>query len=364
MAGGRPAGPTRVLVVDDSAFMRQVVAELVAACEGFVVVGTARDGDEAVAQVHALDPDVVTLDVQMPGLDGLAVLGYVMSEAPRPVVMLSAADDDASTLRALELGAVDFVRKPSGPISLDVARVRARLHAALRAAACTNVGASRVLARSAAQEAAVDAAGRGVAGHPALAPSASRVVAVAASTGGPNALAQWLPALPASLDAAVVIAQHMPAGFTASLARRLDATCALRVVEATDGMPLRAGHGYVAPGGAHLAVARDAAGRPVCALAADDGAPGARPSADRLLASAAAAFGAACVAVVLTGMGRDGARGAAAVRAAGGAVLVQDPAGAVIPGMPTAALAAVPDAEAVSLDALAARIAAAIAAGD
>ena len=120
---GAPAA-CRVLVVDDSAFMRQVVTELVAECPGFVVIGTARDGHDALAKVHALAPDVVTLDVEMPGLDGLAVLGYVMSEAPRAVVMLSAISDEASTLRALELGAVDFVRKPSGPISLDVARVR------------------------------------------------------------------------------------------------------------------------------------------------------------------------------------------------------------------------------------------------
>ncbi|MDF1506248.1 response regulator, partial [Roseisolibacter sp. H3M3-2] len=142
--------PRTVLVVDDSAFMRRVVAELVDECPGFRVVGTARDGEEAVRQVHALAPDVVTLDVAMPGLDGLQVLGYVMSEAPRPVVVLSGLGEDGLALRALELGAVEFVPKPSGPISLDVVAVRERLEAELRAAAAADVTRVDVLARAAA----------------------------------------------------------------------------------------------------------------------------------------------------------------------------------------------------------------------
>jgi two-component system chemotaxis response regulator CheB len=335
-----------VLVVDDSAFMRQVIAELVAACPGFTVVGTARDGEDALAKLHALEPDVVTLDVEMPGIDGLAVLGYVMSEAPRPVVMLSAVSDDASTLRALELGAVDFVRKPSGPISLDLPRVRERLHAALRAAACTNVAATRVLARPAAA---------GPQAEPRAGAHAAAVVLLAASTGGPNALVQLVPRLPAPLGAAVLVAQHMPPGFTASLARRLDALSPLRVVEAESGMPVRAEHVYLAPGGAHLRVGRDAAGAPVClvdASAAGEGS-GPRPSADLLFKSAAATFGAACVGVVLTGMGRDGSRGLAAVWEVGGHALVQAPDGAVVPGMPEAALARVAAAEVRTLEALA-----------
>ena len=342
-----PRATRRVLVVDDSAFMRQVVAELVAACPGFTVVGTARDGEDALAKVHALDPHVVTLDVEMPGLDGIAVLGYVMSEAPRPVVMLSAISDDASTLRALELGAVDFVRKPSGPISLDLPRVRERLHAALRAAACTNVAATRVLARPAFAEPGAEPR------HPDA--HAATVVVLAASTGGPNALVQLVPRLHAPLGAAVLIAQHMPPGFTASLARRLDALSTLRVVEAAAGMPVRPDHVYLSPGGAHLRVRRDSAGAPVCAVEAEPGGEGAgpRPSADVLFESAAATFGATCVGVVLTGMGRDGARGLAAVCAAGGQALVQAPAGAVVPGMPEAALARVPSAEVCTLEALA-----------
>ena len=324
-----------MLVVDDSAFMRRVISEMVDACPGFRTVGTARDGAQALQLVHALDPDVVTLDVAMPVLDGLQALGYIMSEAPRPVVMLSAGADTidgaSPTVRALELGAVDFVPKPSGAISLDFGAVRERLHGALRAAACTNLGGVRVLARP------VLAAHSGAQRQE---QAARRVVVVAVSTGGPSALAQVLPALPPDLDAAVLVAQHMPPGFTASLARRLDSLSAMRVTEVEGGETLVGGRVYLARGGAHLRVARG--GRdgapPVAAL--DEGAPvwGVRPSADLLFASAVEHFGAATLGVVLTGMGRDGAEGLAAVRLAGGRALVQDRASSVVYGMPHAAL--------------------------
>jgi two-component system, chemotaxis family, protein-glutamate methylesterase/glutaminase len=328
-----PAAERTVLVVDDSAFMRRVISEMVDACPGFRTVGTARDGADALRLVHALDPDVVTLDVAMPVLDGLQALGYIMSEAPRPVVMLSAGadtiDGGSPTVRALELGAVDFVPKPSGSISLDFGAVRERLHGALRAAACTNLDGVRVLARPVA---AAPGAAR-VRERP-----ASRVVVVAVSTGGPSALAQLLPPLPPDLDAAVLVAQHMPPGFTASLARRLDSLCAMRVSEAEAGEPIIGGRVYVARGGAHLRIARGPGGTPVVAL--DEGPPvwGVRPSADLLFASAAELFGASALGVVLTGMGRDGAEGLAAVRAAGGRAVVQDRASSVVYGMPHAAL--------------------------
>ena len=240
-------------------------------------------------------------------------------------------EGEALTVRALELGAVDFVPKPSGAISLDFGAVRERLHGALRAAACTNLGGVRVLARPV-------ASAHGEARHRARA--ATRVVAVAVSTGGPSALAQILPGLPPDLDAAVLVAQHMPPGFTASLARRLDSLSAMRVTEVEDGEPLVGGRVYLARGGAHLRVARGgrAGALPVAAL--DEGAPvwGVRPSADLLFASAAEHFGAATLGVVLTGMGRDGAEGLAAVRAAGGRAVVQDRASSVVYGMPHAAL--------------------------
>jgi two-component system chemotaxis response regulator CheB len=321
--------PHRVLVVDDSAFMRRVVTELVDDCAGFRVAGTARDGAEALRLVRTLDPDVVTLDVAMPDIDGLQVLAAIMREAPRPVVVLSGLGEPGLAVRALELGAVEFVPKPSGPISLDVVAVRARLHAALHVAAACDV--SQLRAADAG-----DAAPRRAPDAGAL---ARCVVCVASSTGGPNALTQLLPALPRALGAAVLIAQHMPAGFTDSLARRLASRCATPVQEAEDGAPVLDGHVYVARGGRHLRVVRDAVGTPRLSL--DDGATvwGVRPSADLLFASAAAAFGSASVGVVLTGMGRDGAAGLRTLRAAGGGALVQSRASAVVPGMPDAALA-------------------------
>jgi two-component system chemotaxis response regulator CheB len=272
----------------------------------------------------------VTLDVQMPGLDGLATLGYIMSEAARPVVMLSAlADGGETTMRALELGAVDFVRKPALGDSLDLSTLRGRLLGALRTAAgsrCTSVPAlARAPVRARAAGAAIDE-------------RPSHLVVIAASTGGPRALAEIVPMLEPS-TAAIVVVQHMPPGFTLSLARRLDALSALRVDEAVDGEPLRARRVYVAPGGLHTTIDAQAG---ALRLAVRPGLPvhGVAPAADPTLLSAAPVFGARCIAVVLTGMGHDGAHGACAVREGGGFVIVQDERTSIVYGMPQAALSA------------------------
>lgn len=341
---GGAAPPPRVLVVDDSAFMRRLVRDLIEATGEFRVVGTARDGDEALRQVRLLAPDVITLDVEMPGLDGLAVLDHVMRETPRPVVMLSAGADGphaSTTLRALELGAVDFVRKPSGPISLDLPLVGDRLLEALRAAAATRVGRLRPVVAGAqpGEVGAPDGVASGAARDQATgaAASASVVLVIAASTGGPAAMARLLPALPPLPDTAVVVVQHMPEGFTAPLARRLDGRCAMRVAEATAGALLRAGTITIAPAGQHLRLVRTVDG-PRVQLDRTAAVWGVRPAADLLFASAAEAFGARAIGVVLTGIGRDGAEGLRRIRVAGGSGFVQDPTEAVIPGMPEAAL--------------------------
>ena len=324
-----------VLVVDDSAFMRKVVSELVDASGEFRVVGTARNGLHALEQIHALDPDLVTLDIEMPELDGLQTLGYIMSETPRPVVMLSAAASGGSddlTIRALELGAVDFVRKPSGPISLDLVTVGGRLIDALRAAASAHLRAVPMLARPR-----LGTTVESPAAAPRGQPTARRAVVIAASTGGPRALAEVVPGLSAALDAAVLVVQHMPRGFTRSLAERLALLSAIPVAEATAGEPVLANRVYVAPGGLHMRVVHGAAG-PEIAL--DAGAPvwGVRPAADPLFRSAAQLFGSQCIGVVLTGMGRDGAEGLRVIRDAGGLGVVQDRDSSVIYGMPQAAL--------------------------
>ena len=329
-----------VLVVDDSAFMRKVLSEMIASIEGFRVCGTARNGLDAVEKVHALNPDIVTLDIEMPELDGLQALGYIMSEAPRPVVMLSATDTVSgidTTIRALELGAIDFVRKPSGPISLDVAIVRERLRDALLAAAQTNVRATGMVtrlppgARVRPKTPVAVGAVRGVV------EGARCCVAIATSAGGPRALAQVIPMLPRDLGAAVVVVQHMPTGFTKSFAARLDAMSHMPVSEAEHGAILRAGRAYIAPGGRHLRVALDGSAPQ---LVLDDSPPmwGVRPAADPLMMSVADVFGAASVGVVLTGMGRDGAEGLRAIRRAGGGAIVQDRDSSTVYGMPSAAL--------------------------
>src|SRR5918992_1791025 len=323
-----------VLVVDDSAFMRKLVTEMVDGSGEFRVIATARNGLEALKKIHALDPDIVTLDIEMPELDGIGALGYIMSETPRPVVMLSGAASGTGidlTLRALELGAVDFVKKPGGPISLDMDGVRDRLLDALRASREVNLRGVPVLARRSGERLVARSAEGGS--------WATRAVAIAASTGGPRALAELIPALRADLDAAVLIVQHMPAGFTKSLADRLDLHSRLSVSEAGDGERVVHNRVYLAPGGQHMRV-RLQGGVPVISL--DNSPPvwGVRPSADPLFKSVADVFGAAAIGVVLTGMGRDGAEGMRAIHAAGGLGVAQDKSTSIIYGMPHAALLA------------------------
>jgi two-component system chemotaxis response regulator CheB len=341
-----------VLVVDDSAFMRRLISQILDGSGEFQVIGTARNGYDALQKVHALDPELVTMDVDMPELDGLQALGYIMSESPRPVVMLSAATTRSghdATLRALELGAVDFVRKPSGPISLDLERVSGRLLGALRAAAQANVRGVRMLAinrlpvRGTPARPAVTipvpqaAAPQTPARTPAPGTAATRVVVIASSTGGPRALAEVVPNLPRGLGAAVLVVQHMPAGFTKSLAQRLHALSKLPVSEAEAGEPILTDRVYLAPGGRHMSVTGSVG---AATIALDDSPPiwGVRPSADPMFRSVAERFHGNAIAVVLTGMGRDGADGTRAIRAAGGRAVLQDRATSTIFGMPNAAL--------------------------
>jgi two-component system chemotaxis response regulator CheB len=322
----------RVLVVDDNALLSAVLQELIDDIDGFRVVGVARDGEEGLRMMHALDPEIITLDIEMPGMDGLTALGYVMSEAPRPVVMVSAATTRGSvdlTIRALEMGAVEFVRKPEGSSKEAWEGSRKRIEDALRAAALTNVRGVPMLARPRMRTPAP------LTRRPRAALSA---VAVASSTGGPRALAEIVPGFPGELDAAVLIAQHMPPGFTAGLARRLDQLSAMPVHEATHGETVEPGRVYLAPGGHHMRVAAGPAG---ATIALDEGPAihGVRPAADPLFVSVAEAFGARGIGVVLTGMGRDGSAGLKAIRAKGGGAVVQDRATSVIYGMPREALA-------------------------
>lgn len=324
-----------VLVVDDSAFMRKLIAEMVESSGAFHVIGTASDGVEALQKVRSLRPDIVTLDIEMPRLNGLQALEQIMAEMPRPVVMLSAAGSDLGnemTLRALERGALEFVRKPSGPVSIDLAAVRTQLMSALEAARAMNMGGVRVPSSAA-------DADLGELATKKSPDAASRVVAIASSTGGPRALAEIIPRLPEQLGAAVVIVQHMPGEFTKLLAERLSTLSPLWVAEAMDGKLLRENRVYIAPGGFHMTV-RGGPGHATIHLDESPTMWGVRPAADPLFFSVAETFGRAAIGVVLTGMGRDGAEGLRRIREAGGRAIVQDRESSIIYGMPQAALAA------------------------
>ena len=325
----------RVLVVDDSAFMRRLITEIIESRSDFLVVGTARDGVDAIAKVRLLRPDIVTLDIEMPGMDGITALGQIMREMPRPVVMLSAAGSDADTsltIRALELGAVEFVRKPSGPISIDLVAVRVELLRALSAASVVRVPYAPPMLHVERSEPLVSRdAGR--------ADPARAVVVIAASTGGPKALSEVVSHLPNSLNAAILVVQHMPDDFLRSLARRLSQLGSMPVSVASDNEPVLSGRVYLAPGNRHMSVVMEH-GLPRIRTEGGPAICGVRPSADPLFTSAASAFRENVVGVVLTGMGRDGAEGLRAIRAAGGGAIVQDRASSIIYGMPRAALAA------------------------
>jgi len=352
MGPGSSSAPRSVLVVDDSALIRQVLTDIVTASGEFRVVATARDGGDALAKVRAYRPDVVTMDLSMPGLDGLAAIAGIMRELPRPIVVVSAraGRSCAEAVRALELGAVELVEKPEGGAGgAGPAELGPRLLAALRAAAAADLSAF-----------AVRAAPAPAAARPSAIPGAARyVLAIAASAGGPRALAELLPALRGGLDAATLVVQHMPRGFTRSLAERLDGLCGARVVEAEHGASVASDTIYVAPGDYHMRL-RGGSGTATIALSREEPLWGVRPAADHLFRSVAEAFGPRAVGLVLTGMGRDGAEGLTAIRRGGGATLALDRATAVVFGMPHAALEAGAVEEVAPLGGLAERCAAAI----
>lgn len=338
----------RVLIADDSAFMRHVLTMRLSQEPDLEVVGAVRDGMEALESIERLRPDVMTLDLQMPRLSGIEMLAHLRGRLPCAVVILSSTNprDAEDTFRALDLGALDFVAKPAPGNARQAEVVWNELVAKLRAAV-------RPLGGAKGARASVFPATEGPLPRPSPlsgygVPAATRiqkvpgrslrttdrVVIIGSSTGGPNALQRLLPRLPGGLPAAIVVVQHMPAGFTHSLAARLDEHCPFAVYEAAAGSLLRAGEAVVAPGDYHIGF--EPTGRIV--LEQSERVHGVRPSVDVCLMSAAEVFRHRVIAVILTGMGRDGSDGAGEVRAAGGLVLAEHESTCVVYGMPRAVI--------------------------
>jgi two-component system chemotaxis response regulator CheB len=318
----------RVLVIDDSPFSRQVIARMLEASPLVEVVGTARDGEEALRKSLALEPDLITLDLDMPRMDGFTFLRILMMRRPTPVIVVSGRAAASDVFRALELGAVDFVSKPmphATPLLGSIEQELIRKVHAVRELRIENV---RERLGGPAAPGAVE---------PSLSAPPWSLVAIGASTGGPSALLEILGAFAAPPPLAFVVAQHMPAGFTTSFAARLDRLTTLAAREARGGDAPVPGTVLVAPGGCHLEI--EVVGqRAACRVIPAEDRDRCAPSVDRLFESAAKAFGEALLAVVLTGMGDDGRRGVLAVKEAGGRVIAESEQTAVIHGMPQQAI--------------------------
>ncbi|HEY6729326.1 MAG TPA: chemotaxis-specific protein-glutamate methyltransferase CheB, partial [Polyangiaceae bacterium] len=311
--------PIRVLIVDDSAFVRKVLRELLGVSAEIEVVGIARDGLDALEKVAELNPDVLTLDLMMPNLDGLGVLeGLPLEGAPRVIVVSTSDGETELGAAALQAGALDIVRKPTALATDQLYEVRDELIRKVKHAAAARPRRFTSLVGQAA---------------PTTESRYRDVIVVGTSTGGPQAITRLLAALPGSLPVPIVIALHIPFGYTEALAARLDAGSALDVREAQDGIVLRPGLAVLARGGAHVRIVRR--GEHECvAVDTDQGGAAYAPSVDVLFESAAGVFGSRTLGVVLTGMGDDGLLGSSAIHRAGGSVLTESERSCVVYGMP------------------------------
>ena len=318
----------RVLVVDDSALMRKLIPKILERDNSIEVVGTAMDGNFGLKKIEELAPQVITLDLEMPGMNGIDTLKEIMRRWRLPVIVVSSHSTAgaAITLKALGLGAFDFVAKPDD-VSARMPEIAAELIGKIKAAAQSNGFRPQLMPEGAP---AIKTTVRSAA-------TPTRVIAIGISTGGPNALQYLLSQLPAEFPGSILIVQHMPHGFTEMFAKRLDETCSVRVKEAQSGDLLVAGRVLICPGNRHLKVKKLPLGN-VAVLADEAAVHGHRPSVDVLFRSVAEEFGAQAIAVIMTGMGDDGASGMGAVRAAGGMTIAQSEESCVVFGMPKAAI--------------------------
>jgi len=313
-----------VLVADDSALMRRVITDMLNSDSSIKVVGTAMDGEDCIAKCRELRPDVLTLDIEMPVMDGLGVIKRLMPKNPLPILLLTGTDDAKKAFDGMELGAVDFLLKPSGKISLDMERIQSELISKVKAVYDSR---EKIMSRmSAHMEAAKPARQR-------FYSTTKKIILIAASTGGPQALERLLMQLPKNVPAPILIVQHMPEGFTKNLAQRLDGVCSIHVKEASDGDTLENGTALIAPGNYHmeLLIQDDI---PTIRLNQEPTELGVRPNANRLFESAAEIFKDNTIGVVLTGMGYDGTEGSRKIKDYNGLVIAESESSAIIYGMP------------------------------
>ena len=328
-----PNGKIRVLVVDDSALMRQFISDILRSDPRIEVAGTARDGKDALAQIPVVKPDIVTMDVEMPNMDGLKALEEIMKINPIPVIMVSTMTQEGAetTLKALALGCVDFIGKPSGSISLNIKEKSREIIDKVIAASTAKVRRSGIFSSPAKP---VQEFRRMT--PPIMGTGRYDIVAIASSTGGPMALSELLPKIPKKFPVPIVITQHMPKEFTGSFAKRLNEASQIEVVEGFEGLTLKPGRAVIAPGGSHLVVKRRN-GTAVCSLSDAPPVLSVKPAANIMFLSLADEYGGNVLCVILTGMGRDGTDGAIALKKRGAYVIAESQKTCVVYGMPKAA---------------------------
>ena len=322
----------KVLVVDDSALMRQFISDILNSDPRIQVIGTARDGKDALTQIAKLRPNVVTMDVEMPNMSGLQALEEIMRLNPLPVIMVSSMTQEGAqtTMKALALGCVDFIGKPSGSISLNIKTIGRELIEKVIAASTARL---RTTHGSSLQAFAPDFRRM----SPPVSTGRKDIVAIASSTGGPMALGELIPKLPKKFPVPIVITQHMPKEFTSSFAQRLNETSQLEVLEGFEGLTLKPGRVVIAPGGYHMIVKRRN-GVSVCGLSDAPPVLSVKPAANIMFLSVADEYGGNVLCVILTGMGRDGTDGATALKRKGAYVLAESQKTCTVYGMPKSAV--------------------------
>jgi two-component system chemotaxis response regulator CheB len=327
----------KVLVIDDSAYSRRTITKMLDELPEVEVIGYASNGEEGIRRIVDLKPDLVTLDLEMPVMDGFTLLRIIMNSCPIPIIVISARNDDERVFKALELGAVDFIAKPGGAISVELINIREDLQNKVRSILSLNMETIR-------RRGSIDPAVKTTDVRTPLvarrigAKSSVDLVAIGASTGGPPALQKIFTDFPQELPFAVLVSQHMPSGFTKAFADRLNRLCPFPIKESADGDTVVAGQVYVAPGGFNMLVEL-VNGESVIRLVEPSARDRYVPSVDAMFESVAALYGQRVLAVVLTGMGNDGSRGVKAVKAGGGQVFAEAEESAIVFGMPREAIA-------------------------